>query len=349
VQLSPDYISVLPGYAKPSKDYDTTGSGFTFSGIYGDQWSPHLAFEINIQSSTFETGKNAGTDYYQNGATGDLVYFLGNRRAGHFTPFVLAGVGAVYDNFYPNSRDGVAAVAEAGIGIVTPAIYHGVRLRFDARAMYDSHEGGHVDARFLAGLDIPLGHSGRDIAYLPSEIIALPAKIELVELVRPVAPTELNDAPPAPVVADADGDGDGVPDSADKCPHTPRGLRVDANGCVTALQKISLEGVNFHSNDANLTPSARGVLDGIAQAFADQPTLQVEIAGHTDTVGKDAANLRLSQRRAESVRRYLISRGAAPGQLDARGYGKTQLLVDPEEDDADRQKNRRVEMRVLSR
>src|ERR1700761_2466636 len=54
----PDYVSVLPGYAIPSKSYGTTGSGFTLSGVYGYQFEPHWSLEANVQGSVFETGLN---------------------------------------------------------------------------------------------------------------------------------------------------------------------------------------------------------------------------------------------------------------------------------------------------
>jgi OmpA-OmpF porin, OOP family len=332
ILYAPDYVSVLPGYAIPSKAYDTTGSGFTMSGIYGRVFAPHFAFEVNIQGSVFETGKNKGTDYYQNGATGDLVYLFGDRRAAAFTPFVLAGVGAVYDDFYPrDTRAGAAFVAEAGLGLVSkPLFSNGIRLRFDARYVHDAKEGGHPEGRLLAGIDIPLGRIERHVEYLPG-------KTEIREVVREVA---------RPWV---DSDGDGVDDDHDLCPNTPHGLKVDAHGCAIENQSIDLQGVTFEFNKARLTPNAETVLDLVSRAFSGQPSLKVEIAGHTDSIGSVAANQTLSQLRAEAVRNYLILKGARPDQLIARGYGKSQLLINPENGDRDRERNRRVELRVIAR
>src|SRR5579871_6118167 len=58
VTYRPDYVSVLPGYAMPSRAYGTTGSGFTVSGIYGYQFEPRWSVEANVQGSVFETGLN---------------------------------------------------------------------------------------------------------------------------------------------------------------------------------------------------------------------------------------------------------------------------------------------------
>ena len=100
----------------------------------------------------------------------------------------------------------------------------------------------------------------------------------------------------------------------------------------------------------SLTPAQRHsletVLDSVVPAFIGQPSLRAEVAGHTDSRGSAAYNLNLSQRRAQSVRQYLIAHGAHSEQLTARGYGKSELLIDPEKSDSDRERNRRVELRA---
>jgi OmpA-OmpF porin, OOP family len=113
-------------------------------------------------------------------------------------------------------------------------------------------------------------------------------------------------------------------------------------------QVIVLKDVNFNLGKASLTPQAKSILDGIAPSFTGQKSMRVEIGGHTDTTGKAAKNEALSQERADAVRDYLISKGVPATQLTAKGYGSSKLLVDPEKTQLDRERNRRVEMRVLS-
>jgi OOP family OmpA-OmpF porin len=85
----------------------------------------------------------------------------------------------------------------------------------------------------------------------------------------------------------------------------------------------------------------------VVVAFVGQPSLRAEIAGHTDSAGSPRYNAILSQHRAEAVRAYLIEHGVRPDQVTAHGYGKTRLLMDPERNENDRERNRRVELRAL--
>ncbi len=137
-----------------------------------------------------------------------------------------------------------------------------------------------------------------------------------------------------------------MPDSIDQCPNTPPGVQVDSVGCPIK-GNITLEGVNFAFNKADLTDESRPVLDAVADGLKKHPRVKVEIQGHTDSVGKPAYNLKLSQRRAESVRAYLVSDGVSTDQLEAKGYGLTQPVADNKTDEG-RAKNRRVVMYVLA-
>lgn len=326
VTQGPDYISVVGGYVHPDDDLRTTGSGATLSGIFGHEFTRHLGLEVNLQTSTFETGADSGSNFYQNGATIDLTLSPWERRNERsFTPFFLVGVGGVDDDFHPYERS-VDLLADAGVGVVSkPLFADAIRLRIEARYVYDSVHGGHSEPRFVAGIEIPLRRTVHSTVYLPG-------KIEIREVVREV---QVPAPAPPPVIIQ-------------RCHGAPEGAAVDADGCLIKEQTITLNGVTFDFNKARLTPNAETVLDTVAGAFRSQPTLKVEIAGHTDSIGSEAANLILSQKRAESVRAYLILRGATPKQLDARGYGKSQLLVNPELNDTDRERNRRVELRVIA-
>ena len=80
--------------------------------------------------------------------------------------------------------------------------------------------------------------------------------------------------------------------------------------------------MNFAFNKSDLTSESRPVLDGVATGLKNHPRVKVEIQGHTDSVGAAAYNLKLSQRRAESVREYLLSDGVNADQLQERLWRK---------------------------
>jgi len=142
-----------------------------------------------------------------------------------------------------------------------------------------------------------------------------------------------------------DSDGDGVVDSKDACPGTPRGTKVDANGCEVMKKAISLSGILFHTDSAELRSESIAVLDATADTLNANAGVNVEIAGHTDAQGDAAYNQGLSQRRAESVRSYLISKGVNGSRLSSAGYGETQPVADNSTAEG-RAQNRRVELRV---
>ena len=144
-----------------------------------------------------------------------------------------------------------------------------------------------------------------------------------------------------------DSDGDGVVNQRDLCPDTAPGSSVDETGCVKA-QPITLRGVNFHFNSDQLTDESMLILDDVATTLLSHPELRLEVAGHTDSEGDDAYNLDLSQRRAESVRTYLVSRGIDPDKLSARGYGEQRPVGTNNSADG-RAANRRVELIRLDR
>jgi OOP family OmpA-OmpF porin len=142
-----------------------------------------------------------------------------------------------------------------------------------------------------------------------------------------------------------DGDRDGVVDRLDKCPGSRPGAKVDASGCE-APEITVLKGVNFATNSATLTPGSMAVLDQTAATLVKNPEVKAEVAGHTDNTGSAARNRVLSQQRAESVRRYLVSKGASAANLTARGYGPDQPVADNRSAQG-RSANRRVELRIL--
>lgn len=143
-----------------------------------------------------------------------------------------------------------------------------------------------------------------------------------------------------------DSDNDGVPNKIDQCPGTLPGMKVNSRGCVIS-QNVDIEGVHFEFNKARLMLDSRTVLNNVAKALTNEPDVSIIIAGHTDSVGSDAYNKRLSQQRAQSVVDYLISKGINSSRLRAVGYGESKPIADNSTDEG-RERNRRVELQVIS-
>jgi OOP family OmpA-OmpF porin len=143
-----------------------------------------------------------------------------------------------------------------------------------------------------------------------------------------------------------DADRDGVVDRLDQCPGSRAGAKVDERGCER-VEVTVLKGVTFATNSATLTRESMAVLDETAATLANNPALKAEVAGHTDNSGSAARNRVLSQQRAESVVRYLVSKGVSKASLTARGYGPDQPVANNRTAQG-RSANRRVELRTFN-
>jgi len=110
-------------------------------------------------------------------------------------------------------------------------------------------------------------------------------------------------------------------------------------------KRIVLRGVTFDFDGADLSGEARGTLDAAVAVLRDSPDSEVIVAGHTDSVGSDTYNMRLSERRATRVRDYLVGQGIDAGRLSVRAYGESQPVADNDTAEG-RAQNRRVELNV---
>ena len=119
-------------------------------------------------------------------------------------------------------------------------------------------------------------------------------------------------------------------------------------GMLKEKMVFTFRNIYFDFNKATIKPESYPVLDSVAQILKENPTMVVEIGGHTDTRGSRRYNQRLSQRRAEAVKNYLVRvHGIDPSRLIAKGYGESRPLVKPERTEADYAKNRRVEFLII--
>jgi len=173
-------------------------------------------------------------------------------------------------------------------------------------------------------------------------------------------------AKPAPVAV-LDSDGDGVPDNKDKCPNTPKGVKVDVFGCPLDADRdgvadyldqcpntpkgatVDARGcwtyaavVLFDINSAEVKSEAYPMLNEAVLIMKKNPDLTVEIDGHTDNTGAAAYNMTLSEKRAEAIKDFLVTRGIDPNRLTTKGFGFTKPAASNKTKEG-RAKNRRVE------
>ncbi|MFT7155909.1 MAG: outer membrane protein OmpA-like peptidoglycan-associated protein [Parvicella sp.] len=111
--------------------------------------------------------------------------------------------------------------------------------------------------------------------------------------------------------------------------------------------KIALRNIFFESGKSTLSTDSNPELDRLVKLLKDVPALKIEISGHTDNVGSESMNGKLSKDRATAVVNYLTSKGIAASRLTAKGYGSTQPVADNKTSDG-RQQNRRTEFEILS-
>jgi len=158
---------------------------------------------------------------------------------------------------------------------------------------------------------------------------------------------------------DGDRDSDGILDSEDACVNDPETQNnyLDFDGCpdqppskvrIVGNQIVIEEKIYFENNRAVILEQSYSILNSVAEVLRTDPKLYIQIQGHTDSVGSDRYNMKLSQRRANSVRQHLIEKEGIDGKrLEAKGFGERKKIVDPERTPEDKERNRRVEFRIV--
>jgi iron complex outermembrane receptor protein len=163
----------------------------------------------------------------------------------------------------------------------------------------------------------------------------------------PPPPPPAPPAPPPPPPPPGDADKDGVTDDKDRCPNTTPGVAVDEIGC---FREVTLRGVLFDTDSAELTSAAKSQIDGALAQYKTLPSdvaaeTKVTIEGHTDNTGSEAYNQQLSEKRAGMVRDYAVSQGVPASTITVVGKGESEPTDDNSTKEG-RQNNRRVVIRA---
>lgn len=363
------YMGVMGSWVDPDTSRQADDDGIGAHVLFGFPVNDYFATELNFFGHKVDNDVTGRSD--SNFGAG-LDFKLGMAPNSRINPYLLLGGGVTYEDALgdpPSNEDRsdrLVGYANAGGGLLFKlGGSRDAALRVEGRryAIFSD--------------DIPGTAAGRDNIWDTRVNAGVQFNLSRTEEAPPPPPP----APaPAPVIGDSDGDGvldnidrcpgtpagiavdaygcglppplppdadgDGVLNANDLCPDTPRGMRVDERGCAVKAQRLVLRNINFEFNKATLTPDGRAILDGIAAGLRGQPTMEVEIEGHTDSIGSDAYNLKLSKSRANSVRDYLVSQGVQAARLSAKGLGES-VPVSSNKSDEGRAENRRVEFKVI--
>jgi len=364
------YVSILGSY------YDDDEDRLLDDGFSGARLATGYAFHPNwnieaLLSFNDPDGPAAQTQF-EVGA--DLQFVMARQSA--FTPYLF--VGASYLEVDPSvgEKDNGEALS-AGAGVLIDMFgSSNVALRAEYRFRTDDVLGTDFGDQFASiGLQFPFGakplpipprtpvdpdSDGDGVPDSIDRCLSTPTGIQVDASGCPLdgdgdgVPDHLDQCAntvPGAVVdengCELDTDADGVVDRNDKCPSTREGAQVDVAGCEIR-EEIRLPGVNFESNSDVLLDSATTTLNNAAETLRRNPTITVEVAGHTDSDGAAAYNESLSARRARAVREYLIARGVEANRLTSRGYGESEPIADNSTREGKAQ-NRRVVLRIIDR
>lgn len=267
------------------------------------------------------------------------------------------------------NREGLMVYGKAGLGFLSNDSTNNIRFNrlngehlaaglgveynfsngFGMRAEFLNHD---ADARDISiNLIKRFGSIGKTPVPVAEPEIMLPKVPVEIQPEEPVTTAAVESMPveapaiietPEPVIP-VDTDADGIADDADLCVGTLVDASVDENGCVYSGV---IEGVNFNSGSAAITPVAADALDNVIVELSANPTLLISVLSHTDNRGDAASNMELSRQRAVTVIRYLSDVGRIDlSRMDAVGYGESRPLKSNQSAEG-RAANRRVEIEI---
>jgi OOP family OmpA-OmpF porin len=337
------YISVMASGIKADDERlvkdGFAGGELTIGRVFHEHWNIEGAFGFLDMD-----GDEGGIDQKQKFLNVNALNIY--NRDGRFQPYILGGVGYVQTTAY-NTSDRNNFQANLGGGALIPMFNDRARLRAEILGRWENDDTKLTDVILNIGFVFPFGKKAE-----PVVVAAAVVPVVVADSDADGVPDSIDRCPgtAAGMLVDQygcmlDSDADGVPDTLDQCPDSPADTEVDAEGCSFPVI-IDLPGVSFRTNSEMLLDGANTTLNSAAETLIDNPGLIVEVAGHTDADGDEIYNLKLSQRRADAVRDYLLEAGASSEQVSARGYGEYKPVADNETDEG-RAANRRVELRVL--
>jgi OOP family OmpA-OmpF porin len=354
------YVAPFGTYLQPggnTNGYGGWGAGAAFGKILDEHFNVEVrGFWQNYQSDRVNPGTGNPTAAVNawNGKTGnwngqtDLTggtidgqyYFFRDT----FSPYIVTAIGGMNTSGpqpwtkFATGASNASFIFETGVG-TTVELMDNLLIRADVRYRINTAPTTGGNSYTTAG-GTTVSNSGSGV--LNDMLVNVGFVIPFGDKPKPTQ------VAPAPVVAAAknecvnrDTDHDGINDCDDKCPGTLAGTQIDQFGCPISIE---LKGVNFRLDSAELLPESKKILDRVAEQLIEYPTTkEIEVVGHTSTEGSTEHNLHLSQRRSQSVVEYLKWAGVK-NKLHAVGMGESHPLIPNERNEAERARNRRVQL-----
>jgi OOP family OmpA-OmpF porin len=350
-------------FSDSNRDTDTS----LWGGIGAGVWvNPHLAvdFEYTTNNADFSGGSwRSGHEWESVGLGVSGRWFFGDEGA-QWRPYIMAGFGALrhaaYSGFLLKAQgfneNGWDPMATLGAGIQYN-LSERLALRGEIAARYDHDNNTENNLAQALGYIGPNGPLTKTRSGYTDGIVSVGLVYNFGGHAAPAPPAPPAAPPPAADCHAMDSDHDGVNDCDDKCPDTAAGTVVGPDGCPQKVV-IDLRGVNFKfdrpkTGEHNIEPTLQlptadsiAILDQAIDALKRYPEIKVELDGHTDSIGTDAYNQKLSERRAQIVYDYLTSHGIDASRITAvKGFGESQP-IDTNATKEGRARNRRTEMKV---
>jgi OOP family OmpA-OmpF porin len=334
------YIAPMAGAYFNDSSRHTNNHQFFYGIGFGRFLSQNISLE-GFFDRTKRTIDGSDASWFNNSAGVSARFYA--RGWTDWRPYAMAGV---MGSFHHNPGDnGWSPAAQLGLGL-SKMVTDRTNVRFEAGYRYDWDDKSQTRSNSLTPED---GYGDWFVNFTVAvRLGATPAP--------PPAPV-VAPPPAAPDCSKMDSDGDGVNDCDDKCPNTAAGTIVGPDGCPQKVV-IDLRGVNFKfdrpkKGETNIAkalaePSADSIaiLDQAVDTLQRYPQVKVTVAGYTDSVGTDAYNQSLSERRAKIVYDYLTSHGVSASRLEGPiGHGEADP-IDSNDTDAGRARNRRTELQV---
>ncbi|MFO8142376.1 MAG: OmpA family protein [Marinobacter sp.] len=350
------YLNPFAGFQLFDDKRDLSETG-TFGVGVEYRFLPRWSVEALYSRADADRKYENGSSDFQELRVDGTYYFAGPDAT--WNPYVSLGAGhaefGVGDNLGINSAgtDHEETRVNAGVGF-RYNVSDGISIRGDLREFHGIDEST-FDT--MASLGLSWAFTRTVSSPKPAAPAPVPAPTP-VDSDSDGVPDNRDQCPntPAGVQVDTSGcpldsDRDGVPDYRDECPNTQAGVKVDETGCegVTETVEVIELRVQFPTNSSVIDATYDSEIRQVADFMEEYPETSVEIAGHSDSIGKAEYNRFLSQRRAEAVANRLTSvLGVDPDRVTAVGYGEAESIAS-NDTPAGRAQNRRVEARIQVR